>query len=214
MPLVLKADPHFSPSQEAIQRAAEIIITGGVVAFPTETFYGLAALASRHEAVERVYLLKDRPLDKSLSILIADPAQLQDWVKAIPAEANRLMQRFWPGPLTLVFPAAKHLPAILTAGTGKIGVRISSHPVAHALVLAVGAPITATSANKSGATSCRSAEEVLSQLGSDLEVILDGGLTPGSKESTIADVTTRSPKILRTGAIAAQEVLSCWERGA
>ena len=180
MPLLLKANQDSSPNQEIIQRAGEIIVAGGVVAFPTETVYGLAALASQHEAVERVYLLKDRSLGKSLSILVADPTQLQEWVETIPTEAHRLMKRFWPGPLTLVFHAGKHLPAILTAGTGKIGVRISSHPVAHALVLAVGAPITATSANTSGASSCRSAKEVLSQLGSNLEVVLDVSSTGGA----------------------------------
>jgi L-threonylcarbamoyladenylate synthase len=161
-----------------------------------------------------VYLLKQRPVHKSLSILIANPAELQDCVQTIPTEAHHLMAHFWPGPLTIVFTAAKHLPANLTAGTGKVGVRLSPHPVAQALVEAVGIPITATSANRSGEPSCRSTDNVLAQLGSDLEAILDAGLTPGGKVSTIADVTTSPPKILRIGAIAAQEVLSCWEQNA
>jgi L-threonylcarbamoyladenylate synthase len=212
MPLILKVDKDSSRSDEVMRRAAQVILSGGVLAFPTETFYGLAALATDREAVERVYLLKRRAVDKSLSILIADLVELQNWVEVIPPEAHHLMARFWPGPLTLVFTAAKHLPTNLTAGSGKVGVRISPHPIAHTLVRAVGVPITATSANRSGAPSCRSSAEVLAQLGSDLEAVLDAGLTPGGKVSTIADVTTRPPRILRVGAITAQEVLSCWEQ--
>ncbi len=213
MPLILKVEKDPSQSEEAIRQAAQLIVNGGVVAFPTETFYGLAALATDYQAIDKLYQLKKRPTQKSLSILIADLAELDDWIETIPNQALHLTARFWPGPLTLVFAAAPHLPTNLTADTGKIGVRISSHPVAQALVREVGAPITATSANRSRSPSCRSAGEVITQLGSDLEAILDAGLTPGGKVSTIADVTTRPPKILRIGAIAAQEVLSCWEMG-
>ena len=214
MPLVLKVDQDPSRSEKVIREAAQLIVNGAVVAFPTETFYGLAALATEENAIEKVFLLKKRPDHKSLNILIAEIAELSGLVETIPKETPQLAARFWPGPLTLVFAAAKHLPTKLTGGTGKIGVRISSHPVAQALVRAVGAPITATSANLSGSPSCRSASEVLAQLGSDLEAILEAGLTPGIKVSTIADVTTRPPKILRIGAITAQEVLSCWEHNA
>ncbi len=213
MPLILKVEKDPSRSEEAIRQAAQLIVNGGVVAFPTETFYGLAALATDYQAIDKLYQLKKRLAQKSLSILIADPAELDDWIETIPNQALHLMARFWPGPLTLVFDAATHLPTNLTADTGKIGVRISSHPVAQALVREVGAPITATSANRSKSPSCRSAGEAITQLGSDLEAILDAGLTPGGKVSTIADVTTRPPKILRIGAIAAQEVFSCWEMG-
>jgi L-threonylcarbamoyladenylate synthase len=211
MPLVLKVDQDPSRSEKVIREAAQLIVNGAVVAFPTETFYGLAALATAEKAIEKVFLLKKRPDHKSVNILIVEMAELSGLVETIPKEAHHLAARFWPGPLTLVFAAAKHLPTKLTGGTGKIGVRISSHPVARALVRAVGAPITATSANLSGSPSCRSSSEVLAQLGSDLEAILEAGLTPGIKVSTIADVTTRPPKILRIGAIEAQEVLSCWE---
>lgn len=214
MPLTLKVGQDPSQSLEAVRQAAQLIANGGVVAFPTETFYGLAALATDYQAIDKLYQLKKRPAQKSLSILIADLAELDDWIETIPNQALPLAARFWPGPLTLIFPAAKHLPTNLTAGTGKIGVRISSHPVAQALVREVGGAITATSANRSNSPNCRSASEVITQLGSDLEAILDAGLTPGGKVSTIADVTTRPPKILRIGAITAQEVLSCWEHNA
>ncbi len=212
MPDILKVDQASSRTGEAINQAAQIIQSGSVVAFPTETFYGLAALASDREAVERVYSIKNRSRNKSISILVEDLTHLQIWVEAIPIEAHQLMERFWPGPLTLVFAAARHVPTNLTAGTGKVGVRISPHPIAQALVKAVGAPITATSANRSGAPSCRSSAEVLTQLGSDLAAVLDAGLTPGGKVSTIADVTIRPPRILRIGAVTAQEILSCWEQ--
>jgi L-threonylcarbamoyladenylate synthase len=211
MSLILKVDQNSSRRDEIISQAAQIILRGGLLAFPTETFYGLAALASDREAVEQIYAIKRRPRDKSLSILIADVVELENWVENIPAAAQHLIARFWPGPLTIVFPVAEHLPTNLTATTGKVGVRISSHPIAQALVHAVGAPITATSANRSGAQSCRSSNEVLAQMGADLKVVLDAGLTPGGKVSTIVDVTIRPPKILRAGAIASQEVVSCWE---
>ena len=214
MTLILKVEKDPNRSEAVIGQAARLIRHGTVVAFPTETFYGLAALATDHRAVARVYLLKKRGLHKSLSILIADLSELDHWIENLSREARHLAASFWPGPLTLVCPAGKRLPTILTAGTGKIAVRISSHPVAQVLVQAVGGPITATSANRSGSPSCRSCEQVISQLGQDLEAILDAGLTPGGKASTIADVTTWPPKILRIGAIAAQEVLSCWEQKA
>jgi len=212
MPLILKVDKDPKRSESAIREAARLIRKGMVVAFPTETFYGLAALATDYDAIARVYLLKRRGVHKSLSILVADLNELDNYIENLSAEARHLAARFWPGPLTLVCPAGKKLPTNLTAGTGKIAVRISSHPVAQALVQAVGEPITATSANRSGSPSCRSCEEVLSQLGQDLEAILDAGLTPGGKASTIADVTTWPPKFLRIGAVDLQEVLSC--RGA
>jgi L-threonylcarbamoyladenylate synthase len=213
MSLILKVGENSSQNRNAIQEGARIILRGGVVAFPTETVYGLAALASNPEAVERVYLLKNRPRQKSLSILVSDVSELQNLVQAIPPGVPHLIKLFWPGPLTLIFSAAGYLPPGLTAGGGKVGVRISSHPVAQALVQEVGAPVTATSANRSGSPSCRSPVQVLDQLGLELEAIVDGGLTPGSKDSTIADVTTRPPEILRVGSIPARDVLSCWEQG-
>jgi L-threonylcarbamoyladenylate synthase len=210
---VLKACGDERVIHEAVGRAAEIIRVGGVVAYPTETVYGLGALASHHEAMAHVYRLKHRARHKPLSILIRDPAQLEPLVRALTPGTRSLMARFWPGPLTLLLPAAEHLPEILTAGTGRVGVRISSHPVARELVAAVGAPITATSANRSGAPSCRTSEEVLRQMDEELALILDGGLTPDSRGSTIADVAVEPPVILRVGAIAAEEVLHCWQHG-
>jgi L-threonylcarbamoyladenylate synthase len=213
MPLILKVTEDASRNREVIQQAARIIRAGGVVAFPTETVYGLAALVSNPAAIALVYQLKARGKQKPLSILIGDPAQLEHLVQSVPPGGGRLMARFWPGPLTLVFAAAKHLPDNLTAGSGKVGIRFSSHPISQALVRSLGEPITATSANRSGRPSCCTSAEVIAQLGSGLEAIVDGGLTPGTKGSTIVDVTTRPPEILRAGAIAAREILACWRQG-
>ncbi|HVO85286.1 MAG TPA: L-threonylcarbamoyladenylate synthase [Syntrophobacteria bacterium] len=214
MTTVLNACRDRGVAWEAVARAAEVIRSGGVVAYPTETVYGLGALALREAALEEIYGLKQRPRHKPVSILIEGPEELAGLVQTIPTSARALMARFWPGPLTLLFLAAEHLPSVVTGAGGKLGVRVSSHPVARELVRAVGAPITATSANRSGAPSCRTGDEVLRQLGGRLEFILDGGLTPGSEGSTIADVTVAPPKILRVGAIAADEVLRCWRQGA
>jgi L-threonylcarbamoyladenylate synthase len=214
MTTVLHACRDREVAWEAVGRAAEFIRGGGVVAYPTETVYGLGASALHEAALEQIYRLKRRQRHKPLSILIDDPHELEGLVRAIPTRARALMARFWPGPLTLLFLAAGHLPSTLTGGGGKLGVRVSSHPVARELVRAVGAPITATSANRSGAPSCRTGEEVLSQLGGQLEFILDGGLTSASEGSTIADVTVEPPKIVRVGAIAADELLRCWRQGA
>jgi len=214
MTTVLRACRDQCIAWEAIGKAAEVIRDGGVVAYPTETVYGLGALALHEAAVEQIYGLKQRQHYKPLSILIEDPSALEGLVQTIPGSARALMARFWPGPLTVLFLAAGHLPSILTGRGGKLGVRVSSHPVARELVRAVGAPITATSANRSGAPICRTGEEVLRQLGGQLEFILDGGLTPGSEGSTIADVTVEPPKIVRVGVIAADEVLRCWRQGA
>jgi L-threonylcarbamoyladenylate synthase len=214
MTTVLSACRDQGVAREAVARAAEVICGGGVVAYPTETVYGLGALAFHEAALEQIYGLKQRQRHKPLSILIEGRDELEGLVQTIPAKARALMARFWPGPLTLLFLAAAHLPSVLTGRGGKLGVRVSSHPLARELVRAVGAPITATSANRAGAPSCRTGEEVLSQLGGRLKFILDGGLTPGSEGSTIADVTVEPPKILRVGAIAADEVFRCWRQGA
>jgi L-threonylcarbamoyladenylate synthase len=214
MTTVLSACCDQGVAHEAVGRAAEVIRGGGVVAYPTETVYGLGALAFHEGALEQIYGLKQRQRQKPLSILIADSSGLEGLVQTIPGRARALMARFWPGPLTLLFLAAPHLPFILTGSGRKLGVRVSSHPVARELVRAVKAPITATSANRSGAPSCRTGEQVFSQLGGRLELILDDGLTPGSEGSTIADVTVEPPKIVRVGVIAAEEVLRCWRQGA
>jgi L-threonylcarbamoyladenylate synthase len=196
----LKADP------QGIKKAGQLILHGKVVAFPTETFYGLGADALDVEALQKIFRVKGREANKPLLLLVADRSWLPGLVKNISPRAEPLMERFWPGPLTLVFEAAAHLPPLLTANTGKIGLRISSHPVAQALVRVVGRAITATSANVSDQPGASLAGEVFQALGKKIDAILDGGKTAGGLGSTVVDVSEVPPKIIRQGAISHSEL--------
>lgn len=202
---ILKIDTQTS-LQSAIQDAAKVILSGGVVALPTESFYGLAVHVMNEKAIERLFAVKGRREDKPLLILIASKETLGTYATEIPDRARELMERFWPGGLTMVFLADPMLPASLTAGTGKIGIRLSSHPAPRALAEAVGAPITGTSANRSGKTNCSTAEEVSEAVGEDIDLILDGGRTPGGRGSTVLDVTLDPPVVLREGIVSADEL--------
>jgi L-threonylcarbamoyladenylate synthase len=184
-----------------IARAAEIIGRGGVVAFPTETFYGLAADALNETALKKIFTIKGREEKKPLLLLVSGQDRLLLLVEEISPTARRLMDRFWPGPLTLVFAARQSLSPLVTGGTGKVGLRVSSHPVARALLGKVGRPITATSANLSGHPSIRLPGEVINSLDAVVDAVLDGGETAGGWGSTLLDVTCSPPKILRPGAI-------------
>jgi L-threonylcarbamoyladenylate synthase len=197
---ILKADP------QGIEKAGQLILQGKVVAFPTETFYGLGVDALDVPALQKIFRIKGREENKPLLLLVADRTWLPELVKRISPRAERLMERFWPGPLSLVFEAAAHLPPLLTGNTGKIGLRISSHPVAQALVQTVGRAITATSANVSGQPSASLAGEVFQALGKKIDAILDGGKTAGGLGSTVVDVSEVCPKIIRQGALPQAEL--------
>jgi L-threonylcarbamoyladenylate synthase len=189
------------PAAAALETAARVLRARGLVAFPTETFYGLGADALDEAAVARVFQAKGRPADKPLLVLV-DSLEMVDRVAGdIPPQARRLMARYWPGPLTLVLTAHGALPPALTAGTGTIGVRLSGHPLARALVSAFGRPITAPSANPHGHVSPRTAEEVIAGLGDRVDLVLDGGTTPGGPASTLLDLTCTPPVVLRAGAV-------------
>ena len=184
-----------------LDKAVGILAAGGVVAFPTETFYGLAADAGNEGAIDQIFTLKGRSFRNPIALIIAAPPDLEALTEGISDNDHKLMAAFWPGPLTLLFRAVPAVSFRLTAGTGKIGVRISSHPIAQALAAGLGRPITATSANLSGHPGCTAADEVSKQLNSDSLTILNGGPTPGGKGSTILDVTVHPPIILREGMI-------------
>jgi len=201
-PKILNADTV------GIQKGSQVILRGGVAAFPTETFYGLGADAQNEEALQKVFRLKGREENKPLLLLIAEKNWLSGLVSNISPVAERLIESFWPGPLTLVFEASPRLSNLLTAGKGKIGVRISPHPIAQALVQAVGRAITATSANLSGQPSASLAIEVFRSLGNQVEVILDGGQTAGGLGSTVLDVSGPTLKIIRPGAISQAGLVS------
>lgn len=189
------------PEPDRIDEAVAVLKNGGVIAFPTETLYGLGADASNEAAIEKIFEIKGRDFKNPILVVIGDVTHLDAFAADIPEEAQKLMDRFWPGPLTIVFRAAPSVSPKLTAGSGKIGIRLTSHPVAMAIAERLGGPLTATSANLSGAPECSSAAEVLSQMEGKLDGVVDGGHTPGGKGSTIVDVTEYPPKVLREGMI-------------
>jgi L-threonylcarbamoyladenylate synthase len=193
--------------KEGIQKAKKTILSTGLVAFPTESFYGLAVNSLDERAIKLLFKAKKRKIDQPILLLIPSIESLEQYVQNIPEVAYKLIERFWPGGLTLIFQAAPNISPLLTAGTGKIGVRLSSHPVADALVKAVGIPITGTSANISGQPPCSSADEVLESIGQSVDLILDGGATKGKVGSTLMDVTSDPPVILRQGMIVIPERL-------
>lgn len=198
-------NPHdIAPS--SIEKAVAILKAGGVVAFPTETFYGLAADAMNEKALDRVFEIKGRSFNNPIALIISKENDLDLLTDYVPEEAKTLMTVFWPGPLTLVFKASPSVSPLLTAGTGKIGVRISSHPIAQALAAGMGRPVTATSANLSGERECTTAEEVKGQVANVRLTVIDGGPTPGGRGSTFLDVTADPPALLREGAIHAAAI--------
>jgi L-threonylcarbamoyladenylate synthase len=188
-------------SRDALARAAAILRGGGLVAFPTESFYGLGAGALQPRALSRIFEVKGRPDGKPLLVLVDSVAMVEALVSEIPPGARELMSRHWPGPLTLVLKAAAHVPDRLTAGTGTVGVRMPGHPIALALVRAAGLAVTAPSANPSGAPPPTTAEAVRRYFGDALDLILDGGPTPGGAASTVADCTMWPPRVLRPGPV-------------
>ena len=192
--------------QEAMEKAAKILLSGGLVAYPTESFYGLGAHIRLDRALKRLFRVKNRPPVRPVLILVPDKESTERYVSRITPLAERLINAFWPGGLTIVFDAGPMVSPLLTAGTGKIGIRLSSHPLATALAQTIAYPITGTSANLSETPPCRTAEEVHHSLGGKVDLILDGGKTPGEKASTILDITQEPPRILREGLISKERL--------
>ena len=192
-------------SQREIEKGVRILKRGGVIAFPTDTVYGLGGDAFNSRAVERIYDIKKRPKHQQLPLLIADTSQLTAMAGEIPRIAWFLAERFWPGGLTLVLPKADSLPAYLSPGRS-IALRVPNHPVCLALIQHLGNPIIGTSANISGQAPALTAAEVQQQLGEKIDFIIDGGKCPGGKESTVVDVSSQELVILRRGLIPAHEI--------
>jgi L-threonylcarbamoyladenylate synthase len=197
---VLKIDGQ-RPDESVIAEASSILGAGGVVAYPTETFYGLGADGHLEDAIKKIFVIKGRSFRNPISVIIGNATDVRGLVEEIPECALHLMEQFWPGALTIIFKASPDVSPLLSAGTGKIGIRLSSHPAATALARRLGHPITATSANLSGKPECTSADEVIQGIGDQLYTVMDGGRTPGGSGSTIIDVTTDPPVILREGSI-------------
>jgi L-threonylcarbamoyladenylate synthase len=195
----------MSVLQREIEKGIKILQKGGVIAFPTDTVYGLGADAFNPTAVERIYEIKNRPKYQQLPLLIADVKQLATLAEPIPKIAWVLARRFWPGGLTLVLSRKDSVPAYL-ASRPTIAVRIPNHPACLALIQHLGNPIIGTSANISGQPPAQTAEEVGQQLGEKIDLIINGGQCPGGKESTIVDITHEPPVILRQGVIPSNEL--------
>lgn len=193
-------------TEEDLAHACAVLQAGGVVAFPTETYYGLAVDPFNQAALSRLFALKGRSVDKPVLLIVDNVSQLSSLVADIPPSFPILMEKFWPGPLTLVFPGSASLPGMLTGYRGTIGVRVSSHPVARQLVRAFGRPITATSANFSGHPAAVAASGVRDQLGQDVDVVLDGGDTPGGQGSTLLGYQEGKVCLLRAGRISFAEI--------
>ena len=197
---VIAVDPTNS-DQTVIEEACQVLAEGGLVAFPTDTLYALGADALEERAVERVFLAKGRGPEKPITVLIADLEMAASVVEEMPPIARKLSACFWPGPLTLILKARPELPSSLTAGTGRIGIRVPGLPLAWVLIHGVGRPLTGTSANLSGGKDPRNARDVLRDLRGRIELILDGGPVPLGTPSTILDLMAEPPALIREGAI-------------
>ena len=190
------------PETRAVAAAADVLRRGGVVVYPTETLYGLGVDATNPTALACLVALKGREPGKPISVLVADETMLSVLVAEVSPLARRLVRRFWPGPLTLVLPARPGVSDLLTGGTGSIGVRVSSHPVATALVVAVGRPVTTPSANPAGGVPPVTVEDARRYFGTTVDAYLDGGRLPGEPASTVVDVRD-GLHVVREGAVAA-----------
>jgi L-threonylcarbamoyladenylate synthase len=193
-------------TEEHIARAAAVIRAGGLVAFPTETVYGLGADALNEDAVRKIFLAKERPADDPLIVHIASASQLPQLARQIPQRAWDLIERFWPGPLTLVLPKTERVPTVTTGGLDTVAVRMPSHPVAKRLIELSAVPIAAPSANRFGRPSPTIAKHVWEDLHGRIDLILDGGPTPIGVESTVLDLTVDPPMVLRPGGVTLEEL--------
>ena len=189
--------------EAVLKEAVSLLLSGGILAVPTETFYALAVNPFREDTLERLFALKARSPLKAVLLLVSGRDMLSQVAREIPELAGRLMDRFWPGPLTLILPARAGLPGLLTGGTDTIGVRQPRHDATLRLVTALGFPVTGTSANRAGRPPLTRAAEVAAEFGEGVDLILDAGLCPGGLPSTIVDVSGPQPRLVRAGAVAA-----------
>jgi L-threonylcarbamoyladenylate synthase len=203
--LVYIVDPS-NPDAEVIAKAAALLRSGGLVAFPTETVYGLGANALDSTAVERIFKAKGRPATNPIIVHVGDLSAARRLTNNWPEMATLLSERFWPGPLTLVLPKAAHVPDVVTAGGATVAVRMPAHPAALALLRSCSFPLAAPSANRSSRLSPTRGEHVLSSLNGRIDMLLDAGPTVGGLESTVLDLSCTSPRILRPGLVSAKEI--------
>jgi L-threonylcarbamoyladenylate synthase len=202
----LRVDCH-EPDAAVLEQAAAVILSGGIVAYPTDTLYGLAADPRNADAIERLFAIKGRGRDRAIPLIASDVDQVERHVGTMTALARRLASACWPGPLTLIIAAAPGLVEAIHAGTGRVAVRVPAHAVARGLAAASGCAITSTSANLSGQQATCLANEVQSALHDRLDALVDAGASPGGLASTIVDATGPSPVLVRPGVVPWNRVL-------
>jgi L-threonylcarbamoyladenylate synthase len=197
------------PDPMALEEAAALILAGEIVAVPTDTLYGLAADPFSTNAVARVFAAKGRAAERAFALIAADIAQIEDCLGPLSPEARRLSAAFWPGPLTLLVPRPATMPDAVTGGLAQVGVRVPAHAVARGLCRASGRPLTATSANPSGAPAPADPGDVARTLNESVALLLDAGPAPGGAPSTIVDVSDGKVRLVRPGAVSWDEVQAC-----
>jgi L-threonylcarbamoyladenylate synthase len=192
--------------EAVLKEAVSLLLSGGILAVPTETFYALAVNPFREDTLERLFALKARSPLKPVLLLVSGRDMLSQVARKIPELAGRLINRFWPGPLTLILPARAGLPGLLTGGTDTIGVRQPRQDVTLRLVTALGFPVTGTSANRTGRPPLTRADDVAAEFGEGVDLILDAGPCPGGLPSTIVDVSGAPPRLVRSGAVSESQL--------
>jgi L-threonylcarbamoyladenylate synthase len=208
MPQILKASADYS-KENLIRDAAAFVSRGGVIAYPTETFYGLGVDATNDQAINRIFEIKGRNFNNPISVIIGNAQDVYPLVRNVTDSARKLMNAFWPGPLTITFEASDRVSPLLTANTGKIGIRLSGNDIARGIAEKTGKPLTATSANLSGAPECEDADQVIRQIGNKIEAIVDTGKTKSRIGSTIIDASCEPAQIIRPGVISIEIIQNC-----
>ncbi len=197
---------HERSLEEVITESLKILKDGGTVAYPTESFYALGVSVYDESALKRLYELKKRMLEKALPLIVGNREVLKSIVKSVPLQAEELMKKFWPGPLTIIFDVQDSFRGLLTSSKDKVAIRIPGKSFALDLAKAADFPITATSANPSGKRPAQSAEEVMDYFGENINLLIDGNKTRGGRPSTIIDVTVSPAKIVREGSISSEQL--------
>ncbi len=194
--------------QDQIQTAVDLLKRGGVVAIPTDTLYGLAADPLDEGAVRRIFRLKGRPAGNPIPLLLSDPEEVHRWAARIPESARRLTDRLWPGPLTLVLRRSEEVPDVVTGGGDTVGLRVPDHAVPRSISRLLGAPLTGTSANRTGSPGLSTAHAVRCELSGEVDFVVDGVSGQDGRPSTVVDLSGDRPRILRRGAVSAAEIES------
>jgi len=202
---VCRIDPA-NPDFSLIKEAADVVKKGGTVIFPTRTLYGIGVDAFNTAVVNRVFQVKKRPADKPVSVLVKSISDVSSLAAEVPSAAVKFMEAFWPGGLTIVFAARPEVPSSLTAGSGKIGIRVPEHPVAVKLIAALDCTLTGTSANLSGAPGADCIADLPIEITNNIDLVIDSGKLKGGIGSTVVDVTTDPPTVLREGEVSIEEL--------